>query len=122
MGFNFSLFGENEHRQFNYKPRYYDVEKEERRGGNEGRSRRSPHDDKEKKEAQDQAAKDAAQNGSAAGQHKPGRYISGSFRDGNYQRTRKDTSKTQKIIGIVSLVLIFVVFIYIAKFYTFLLS
>lgn len=118
MGFNFSLFGENEHRQFNYKPRYYDVEKEERRRFFGEHPEIEELGDEDIKEAQDQAAKDAAQDS----QHKPGRYISGSFRDGNYQRTRKDTSKTQKIIGIVSLVLIFVVFIYIAKFYTILLS
>ena len=28
MGFNFSFFGSQEHRVFNYKPRYYDPEKE----------------------------------------------------------------------------------------------
>ena len=30
-GFNFGFFGNQEHRVFNYKPRYYDVEAEERR-------------------------------------------------------------------------------------------
>ena len=28
MGFNFSFFGTPEHRVFNYRPRYYDPEKE----------------------------------------------------------------------------------------------
>ena len=31
MAFNFSFFGKQEHRVFNYKPIYFDQEKEERR-------------------------------------------------------------------------------------------
>lgn len=31
MGFNFSFFGRQEHRVFNYRPRFYDPEKEERK-------------------------------------------------------------------------------------------
>ena len=30
-GFNFGFFGEQEHRVFDYKPRYYDPEKEKRK-------------------------------------------------------------------------------------------
>lgn len=100
MGFNFNFFGETEHRVFNYKPRYYDPEKEERRrffgdhpeAGDDGKK-------------QDEG-------------YTPGKYISGSFREGNYQRLRRSSSsKAQKIIGIVGLVLFFVVLYFIAKFY-----
>ena len=46
-GFNFGFFGNQEHRVFNYKPRYYDVEAEERRkmlvGGMGGRGSAVDH-------------------------------------------------------------------------------
>ncbi len=93
MGFNFGFFGDQEHRVFNYRPRYYDEEKEalkEKFGKVDGSY------EKEK--------------------YVPGSYIKGSFRDGNYQRTR-GANKAQKIIGIVGLVLFFVVLIYIVKFF-----
>lgn len=108
MGFNFSFFGDNSHRQFNYKPRYYDVEAEERRkffGDHPQMDERREVD--ELQEPDDTAVEP----------HKPGRYISGSFRDGNYQRTSPGTTKTQKIIGMITLILVFVVLTYIAKFY-----
>lgn len=94
MGFNFNFFGESQHRVFNYKPRYYDVEKEERR-------RFFGTDQADDKEG-----------------YTPGKYISGSFRDGNYQRMRTpEKSALRKIIGMVGLVLFFIVLYYIAKFY-----
>ena len=99
MAFNFGLFGEQEHRVFRYRPRYYDPEEEERKamfGAVDGTF------DKEKKE------------GKAA----PGSSIRGAFRDGNYQRTRSATTKTQTIISIVTLLLIVAVLYYIAKFYS----
>lgn len=94
MGFNFSFFGTPEHRVFNYRPRYYDPEKEalkEKFGKVDGRL------EKEK--------------------YVPGTYIKGSFRDGNYQKMR-GASKAQKIIGAIGLVVFFIVLIYIAKFYS----
>ena len=48
----------------------------------------------------------------------PGSYIKGSFRDGNYRKTRSHMQKTQVIIGIITLILICVVLYFIAKFYT----
>ncbi|MBO8485100.1 MAG: hypothetical protein IAB78_01580 [Bacteroidetes bacterium] len=93
MGFNFGFFGSQEQRVFNYKPRYYDPEKEalkEKFGHVDGRNEKEPY--------------------------APGAYIQGSFRGGNYQRTKK-INKAQSIIGIVGLILFFVVLIYIAKFY-----
>ena len=93
MGFNFGFFGNQEHRVFNYKPRYYDPEKEalkEKFGHVDGRNDKEPYS--------------------------PGSYLQGSFRGGNYQKTRK-TSKAQSIIGAVGLVMFFVVLIYIVKFY-----
>lgn len=94
MGFNFGFFGSQEHRVFNYKPRYYDPEKEalkEKFGHVDG--------SQEKEE------------------YTPGCYIKGSLRDGNYQRTR-NANKAQKIIGIVGLILFFVVLILITRFYS----
>ena len=94
MGFNFSLFGTQEHRVFNYRPRYYDPEKEalkEKFGRVDGSL------EKEK--------------------YVPGSYIKGSFRNGNYQRT-SGANKAQKIIGAIALVIFFIALIYIAKFYS----
>ena len=52
------------------------------------------------------------------GTYAPGSYIKGSFRDGNYSRTRTHQNKAQTIIGIVGLLLVVIVLLYIAKFYT----
>jgi len=109
MGFNFNLFGENEHRVFNYKPRYYDPEKEERRrmfGKVDGSL-----------DAESGKTSDDGKSSGDPDAYTPGKYISGSFRDGNYQRTRRDTNKVQKIIGMIGLILVFIVFWYFAKFY-----
>lgn len=98
MGY-FNMFGDNEHRVFNYKPIYYNPEEEERKrkfGAVDGSV------DKEKKD----------------GTYVPGSYIKGSFRDGNYQRTRTPMRRAQTIIGIITLILIFVVLYLIAKFYS----
>lgn len=95
----FNMFGETEHRVFNYRPRYYDPEEEARKakfGKVDGTLER------EKKE----------------GKYQPGSYIQGSLRDGNYSRTRSSSGKVQNFIGIFGLVLIFVVLYFIAKFYT----
>ena len=95
----FSWFGDQEHRVFNYKPVYYDPEKEERRRrfGKVDGSAGKP-DEK-------------------TGEYAPGSYIQGSFRDGNYAR-RRGATRAQSIIGIIGLVLVAIVLIYIAKFYT----
>lgn len=95
----FSFFGDQEHRVFNYKPMYYDPEKEARRqmfGAVDG----GVNDKKDEN-----------------GEHIPGSYIQGAFRGGNYAR-RRGSSKAQSIIGLVGLVLVAIVLIYIAKFYT----
>ncbi len=93
MAFNFGFFGTQEHRVFNYRPRYYDEEKEalkEKFGNVDG--------SKEK------------------GTYVPGSYIKGSFRGGNYQRTR-GANKAQKIIGFVGIILFFIVLVYLVKFF-----
>lgn len=95
----FSFFGDQEHRVFNYKPMYYDPEKEARRqmfGAVDG----GVNDKKDEN-----------------GEHVPGSYIQGAFRNGNYAR-RRGATKAQSIIGLVGLVLVVIVLIYIAKFYT----
>ena len=95
MGF-FNMFGDNEHRVFNYKPIYYDPEEEKRKkmfGAVDGSI------DKEKKE----------------GTYVPGSYLKGAFRDG--PRTRTPMKKVQTIIGIISMILVFIVLYYVAKFY-----
>ena len=96
--FNFGFFGEQEHRVFNYRPRYYDPETEKRKamfGDVDGTA------DKERE----------------SGTYVPGSSIRGAFRDGNYKRTRSTASRTQAIIGIITLLLIAVVLIYITKIY-----
>ena len=94
MAFNFGFFGSSEHRVFNYKPRYYDQEKEELKekfGQVDGSKEKEPYT--------------------------PGNYVKGSFRDGNYQRSRQTTGKAQRIIGLVGLLLFFVAMIYFTKLY-----
>lgn len=93
----FRWFGDNEHRVFNYKPIYFDPEKEElkRKFGKVDGSL-------EKKD----------------GPYVPGAHIQGAFRDGNYSRMRGHSTKAQKIIGIVGLLLLVFVMIYITKFYS----
>ena len=81
MGFSFNFFGTQEVRKFSYKPRFYDPEAEERR---------KKYGDFTKKK------------------YVPGQHVKGSLRDGNYQRT-KEIGRNQKIIGMVSMVLLFAV-------------
>lgn len=95
----FSFFGEGEHNVFDYKPIYYDKEEEKRKqmfGAVDGTMER------EKK----------------AGTYQPGSYIRGSMRDGRYQATRGHMQKTQKIIGLVSLILICVILFFVIRFYS----
>lgn len=90
---NFGWFGESEHKVFDYKPIYYDKEKDELKqkfGKVDGSL--------EKKDET----------------YVPGSYIRGSFRGGVKKR---GTNKAQKIITLIGLVLFFVVMIYITKFY-----
>ncbi|MBO7070588.1 MAG: hypothetical protein J6W09_04775 [Bacteroidales bacterium] len=98
-GFNFGFFGNQEHRVFNYKPRYYDPEEEQRKrmfGDVDGSNK---------------AAREK-------GEYVPGSSIRGAFRDGNYQKTRSVQSRTQVIISIITLLLIAGVLWYIVKFYS----
>lgn len=96
--FNFGFFGNQEHRVFNYKPRYYDPEEEKRRqmfGDVDGTN------------------ETARENG----EYVPGSSLRGAFRNGNYQKTRSSMNKTHTIITLVTLVLIVVVLIYMTKFF-----
>ena len=98
-GFNFGFFGQQEHRVFNYRPRYFDPEKEKRKamfGEVDGTA------DKDREE----------------GKYVPGASIRGAFRDGNYKRTRTSGGRVQAIIGIITLLLIAAVLVYITKFYS----
>lgn len=95
----FNFFGDSGHRVFNYKPIYYDPEKEELK------RRFGAVDGTLEKEAE-------------KGKYVPGSYIKGSFRDGAYQRTKSHLDKIQTIVGIVTLILIFAVLYFIAKFYS----
>lgn len=97
-GFNFGFFGNQEHRVFNYRPRYYDPEEEERKrmfGDVDGSNEKAKQE----------------------GKYVPGSSIRGAWRDGNYQRTRTTQTRTQVIISIVTLLLIAVVLVFITKFY-----
>ena len=91
MGFNFSFFGKQEVRRFNYRPRFYDPEAEERR--------QKYGDFTKPKE-----------------EYRPGSYIKGSLRDGNYQRTH-DVARNQKAIGVVMTLLLFAVVYLIYKYF-----
>lgn len=91
---NFGWFGESEHRVFDYKPRYYDKEKDELK------------------------QKFGKVDGSL--EHKdtpyvPGSYLNGAFRGGHKKRS---SNKAQKIITLIGLILFVVVMIYITKFYS----
>lgn len=93
----FNFFGQSEHKVFDHKPIYYDEEKERRRkmfGSVDG-------SDKKK-------------------DYVPGSYIRGSFRDGNYQKTRTPMKTVQAIIGIVSLLLIVGIIYFFLKIYPYL--
>lgn len=92
MGFSFNFFGTQEVRKFNYRPRFYDPETEERR----------------KKYGDFTKPKDE--------KYVPGNVIKGSLRDGNYQRT-KEIGRNQKIIGAVSMILLFAVVYLIYKYF-----
>ena len=84
---------------FNYKPRYYDPEEEERKrmfGDVDGTNEKAK----------------------AEGKYVPGSSIRGAWRDGNYKRTRTSASRTQTIIGLITLLLIALVLIYITKIYS----
>ena len=93
MGFSFNFFGTQEVRKFSYKPRFYDPETEERR-------KKYGDFSKPKEE----------------GKYVPGQHVKGSFRDGNYQRT-KEISRNQKTIGMVTMVLLFAVVYLIFKYF-----
>jgi hypothetical protein len=96
--FNFGFFGNQPHRVFNYKPRYYNPEEEERRrmfGDVDGTNEKARED----------------------GSYVPGSSLRGAFRNGNYQKTRTDMRTAHTVITIVSLVLIVLVLVYISKFF-----
>ena len=92
MGFSFNFFGTQEVRKFSYKPRFYDPETEERR--------KKYGDFTKPKETK----------------YVPGQHVKGSFRDGNYQRT-KEVSRNQKTIGMVTMVLLFAVVYLLFKYF-----
>ncbi|MBE6232279.1 MAG: hypothetical protein IJN02_01750 [Bacteroidales bacterium] len=98
MGFSFNFFGTQEVRKFNYRPRFYDPEKEERR--------KKYGDYAKKKEGEE---------------YVPGKYVKGSLRDGNYQRTQ-EIGRNQKAIGMLTTLLLFLVVYLIYKYYPFLIQ
>lgn len=91
----FNMFGDSEHRVFNYKPRYFDPEEERRRrlfGDVDGSNQKKAYE--------------------------PGSQLRGSFRSGAYKKEKSHSNPVQNFIGIVGLVLVFIILFYIAKFYT----
>ena len=85
-------------RKFNYKPRFYDPEAEERR------------------KKYGDFTKDAQKK-----EYVPGQSIKGSLRDGNYSRT-EDLSKNQRLLGAISLILLFGVIFLLWKYFPILLD
>ena len=98
MGFSFNFFGKQEVRRFNYRPRFYDPDKEERR----------PKFGDHSKEAEGKP-------------YVPGKHLKGSLRDGNYSRT-EEIGKNQKFVGMITTVLLFTVIYLIVKYYPILLE
>ena len=98
MGFNFSFFGKQEVRRFNYRPRFYDPEAE---------ARRQKYGDFTK-ESKDEP-------------YVPGKHVKGSLRDGRYSQTR-DMSQNQKVLGAISLLLLFAVIFLLVKYFPILLD
>ena len=92
MGFSFNFFGTQEVRKFNYRPRFYDPEAEERR-------KKYGDFTKPKQEG-----------------YVPGQIVKGSLRDGKYSRT-EDMSKNQKVLGMITMVLLFAVVYLIYKYF-----
>ena len=82
MGFSFNFFGKQEVRRFNYQPRLFDPEEEERR--------EMFGDHSEKKE------------------YVPGELVRGSLRNGRY-KSSKDVTRNQKYRGMLTIVLLFAV-------------
>lgn len=96
--FNFGFFGNQEHRVFNYRPRYYDPEEERRRqmfGDVDGSN---------------QAARES-------GNYVPGSSLRGAFRNGAYQKTRSSMRTVHTVITLVTAILIVAVLVYMAKFF-----
>lgn len=91
MGFSFNFFGKQEVRRFNYKPRLYDPEEEERR-------QKFGDHSSEKKE------------------YVPGELVRGSLRDENYKDI-KDVTRNQKYLGMLTMLLLFAVVVALAIYY-----
>ncbi len=98
MGFSFNFFGTQEVRKFSYRPRFYDPEAEERR--------KKYGDFTKPKENE---------------KYVPGQHVKGSLRDGNYSRT-EDVSRNQKVIGIITMILLFAMVYLIYKYFPILLD
>lgn len=98
MGFSFNFFGTQEVRKFNYRPRFYDPEAEERR--------KKYGDFTKPKENE---------------KYVPGQHVKGSLRDGNYSRT-EDVSRNQKVIGIITMILLFAMVYLIYRYFPILLD
>ena len=92
MGFNFSFFGKQEVRKFNYRPRFYDPETEERRKKYGDFTKPRPEG------------------------YMPGQHVKGSLRDRRYART-EEVGKNQKVIGMVTMALLFAVVYLIYKYF-----
>ena len=95
----FNFFGDDEHRVFNYKPMYYDKEKEESM-----RKFKAVDGSLGKKDGDET--------------YVPGSYLHGAFRDGGYQQTRNRMKNVHAVIGIITMLLVFAVLYFIAKFYS----
>ena len=94
MAFNFGFFGSQQHKTFNYKPRYYDPKKEELK-------KTFGHVD-----------------GSAA--KKDEHYVPGSYLRGSMTKddSHKTVGKAQSIIGALSLILFFIAMVFVVKIFS----
>jgi len=91
--FNFSFFGDQERRSYNYRPRFYDPDKDRLRST----QRKEEDSDRE---------------------YVPGEFIKRSFSDHSFQKTRSTGNRAQNIIGIIGLLLLAAVIFMMIKFYS----
>lgn len=106
MGFNFNLFTTTQqHRVFNYRPVYYDPEKEQFR-------------EKLRKKAAERELEESAQEPSK--DYVPGSIIQGSFRDGAYRTRKTEGGTLVRIFKYLALVAVAGLLYYFAKYFMYL--
>lgn len=108
MGINISFFKTPKHRVFHYEPRYYDERREHReRVRQEALREKALAEGKEWKEDE----------------YRPGQYISGKLQEEMHRNRKHSVSdNTMKLVGIISLLCLFVMLFFFGKYFLVLLE